>query len=692
MSCSLSFKAVLDREHYRAMKSNRRAFQRAMTEVRKAAQSCPFHHASQPSVDIEDESAALHEEDINATSARVSEYLDVCEGAGRAVGRSLVGDLAAFAVKWKIGRLACNELFTILNGHGVADLPKDCRAAKSSLRKVAIKSMGPDGSYFHFGIESEVSRHVALLPDSGHEVKLQFNVDGLPLYRSSPVDFWPILCRAFVGSSITPVFPVGLYCGKSKPQSVDVFLEDFLRDINATLANGLYINQKHRAVAIHSFICDAPARQYLKKVKSHSGYSSCERCEIRGERCEKETRGNDTGAIETGIKFIKTDSTLRTDEKFRAGYYSDHQKPNDVSPLLQLPIDLIRDFPVDYMHLVLLGVVKRLVRLWLGTTDFHVTKFSCNFRLLARETSGVIAERVKICSDSVPSEFQRRPRQMDENKFFKAKEFRTILCYTFPFIFRGLFTNNHKVYEHFLLLVVSCRVMLGQEPTPHLVAYVRSLLVRFVAEAQYLYGKTHMTYSVHNLLHVADDYERFGVLDKVSAFQFESYMQKLKGYVSRPGQELQQAVNRRHEESLLEVCENLSVEGVELKKEHENGPLGPFDASPVDTQYGDVHYKGKRYSKSCRDSCVCIGKRYGKIVNFLRIDSKLYTLVQFFKHVHSFFSYPCESSHVGIVRCSEWCESLEAVDLSKVVKCVAFKTDVENEFFVAEMLHETVNE
>ena len=29
--------------------------------------------------------------------------------------------------------------------------------------------------------------------------------------------------------------------------------------------------------------CDAPARQFLKCVKGHSGFYSCERCEIKGE-------------------------------------------------------------------------------------------------------------------------------------------------------------------------------------------------------------------------------------------------------------------------------------------------------------------------------------------------------------------------------------------------------------------------
>ena len=309
------------------------------------------------------------------------------------------------------------------------------------------------------------------------------------------------------------------------------------------------------------------------------------------------------------------------------------------SPLKALPIDMILDFPLDYMHLVLLGVVKRMLRLWLGTTDFHVTKYSCNFRLLARESSNAISERVKVCSESVSSEFKRRPRQMDENKFFKAKEFRTLLLYTFPFIFRGLFQNNSKVFDHFMLLVVSFRIMLGRKPTPDFVAYVRELLQIFVIDMKELYGKMHMTYSVHNLLHVVDDYERFGVLDRVSAFSFESYMQKLKGYVGRGGQELQQAVKRRHEESVLEMGSACELDDVALKKEHKTGPLGKFECSPVEMQYGEIVMGGRRFSCEKRDSYVCVGRRFGKIRNFLTIDSKLYTLVSFFEEVQDFFPH-----------------------------------------------------
>ena len=652
-----------------------------MAEVQEAARTCPFHHSSQPSLPLGD----VQNRTPNGTEVEAEcddEFMDVGEcGVGNAC-RSLVGDIAAFCIKWKVTREASNELLLLLSRHGVQGLPRDCRAAKHSLRVVKNVVDVGSGSYYHFGVKKELQRNLSLYKNLNSDLQLQFNIDGLPLFRSSPVDFWPILCRVMWSGGISAVFPVGLFCGKSKPNSVDEYLKLFLQELRAVLANGIELSGVHVSVSVHSFVCDAPARQYVKKVKGHSGYDACERCEVHGER-------NEGG--EAGIKFVQTCNKLRTDDLFRQNKYACHQKCHEgVSPLVELPIDMVRDFPLDYMHLVLLGVVKRMLRLWLGTSDFHVTKYSCNFRLLARECSAVISERVQVCSESVSSEFQRRPRQMDENKFFKAKEFRTLLLYTFPFIFRGLFKNNGKVYDHFLLLVVSFRIMLAKKPTANYVAYVRALLLRFVTGMKELYGKMHMTYSVHNLVHVADDYERFGLLDCVSAFTFESYMQKLKGYVGRGGQELQQAVKRRHEESVLDLGSALTSSDIALKKEHERGPLGKFSESPVENQYGEVLLGCRRFTVESRDCYVCVGNRFGRIRNFIKIENRLYTLVQYFDSVQSFFTTPCASERVGIVKCNVLGDALAAVDLQKVEKCVGFKLNEGGDIFVAKLLHETV--
>ena len=56
---------------------------------------------------------------------------------------------------------------------------------------------------------------------------------------------------------------------------------------------------------------------------------------------------------------------LRTKQSFIQQLDKKHH--NGRSPLLVLNVDMINWFPLDYMHLVLLGVFKRLLDIWKGS-------------------------------------------------------------------------------------------------------------------------------------------------------------------------------------------------------------------------------------------------------------------------------------------------------------------------------------
>lgn len=63
------------------------------------------------------------------------------------------------------------------------------------------------------------------------------------------------------------------------------------------------------------------------------------------------------------IIFPELDCVARNDEDFRKILYGKHHKVD--SPLLSLPIDMIKAFPVaDSMHLIDLGIMKRLLIGW----------------------------------------------------------------------------------------------------------------------------------------------------------------------------------------------------------------------------------------------------------------------------------------------------------------------------------------
>ena len=239
-------------EYYRMMKSSSRAVARMKRSIDEASKSCTFDHRNEPSIQLEVTDDTLNEP-IPKKTASTADFMTVNEDSSTGTGRSLVGDLAAFAVKWKLSRLACNELFSVLKKHGIKGLPADIRSAKNSLRKVEnVRSMD-GGCYYHFGVRSEVARNVSLIALNEEEVQLQFNVDGLPLYRSSPVDLWPILCRVIVGDICSKVFAVAVFCGKSKPKSVDEFMNEFVREVLGLTNEGLELQGKVFRVKIHSF-------------------------------------------------------------------------------------------------------------------------------------------------------------------------------------------------------------------------------------------------------------------------------------------------------------------------------------------------------------------------------------------------------------------------------------------------------
>ena len=74
-------------------------------------------------------------------------------------------------------------------------------------------------------------------------------------------------------------FLVTFFCGTKKPDSVEEYLFDFLKEIREIANNWFQFNDKRFDVLIDSFICDAPARSFLKCTKGHNAY--CDRSMAR---------------------------------------------------------------------------------------------------------------------------------------------------------------------------------------------------------------------------------------------------------------------------------------------------------------------------------------------------------------------------------------------------------------------------
>lgn len=107
--------------------------------------------------------------------------------------------LRNWAVEENVNSNTINSLLKILKLH-FEQLPLDYRSLLKTPRTSNFISL-KNGSMFYFGLEANLNdildQHYYVELES---IKLQVNIDGLPLFKSSTIEFWPILgvCRALV--------------------------------------------------------------------------------------------------------------------------------------------------------------------------------------------------------------------------------------------------------------------------------------------------------------------------------------------------------------------------------------------------------------------------------------------------------------------------------------------------------------
>ncbi|XP_071139291.1 uncharacterized protein [Mytilus edulis] len=437
----------------------------------------------------------------------------------------LAAELAGWATSSECTRSSLDALLEILRKQGLR-LPKDSRTLLKTPRSInTIKKCG--GDYLYLGLETGLLKVISENLDhfkNVHEILLSINIDGLPLFKSSGIQLWPILCSI---KKFEP-FVVAVYCSDSKPTSVDEYLYDFLSEFTDLQQNGINVNEEIGVlrVKIRAFVCDAPARAFVKCTKSHNAYFACERCTIKGIWCQNR------------VVFKVTDDMApkRTEESFKNYEYKIHQVAK--SPLIDAGLACIKSFPLDYMHLVCLGIVKRTLTFFRqGPRDFE-----CR---LSHQQWKIISDKLSFLNGKLPREFARQPRSLYYMDKWKATEFRQFVLYTGPLVMRSVVTE--RVYNHFLTLTVAMSILLEPDDNfrnAHL-DYARELLVYYVKTAPILYSDTFVSYNVHSLMHLADDVEHFGSsLNEINAFQFENHLFKLKKSVRKPQNPIAQVAKR----------------------------------------------------------------------------------------------------------------------------------------------------
>ena len=521
--------------------------------------------------------------------------------------------------------------------------PKDPRTLLKTQTCYNLKEFIGGGLFYYFGIKENVTETLErnyTHASEQNEIKMQINIDGLPLFKSSNWQFWPIL-GLILNIPYQNPFIIGLFYGEHKPKNVDEYLEDFITECNELSENGLRIENKHYHFKLSSVICDTPARSYVKQVKGHTGYSGCDKCIQSGEWNNKMT-------------FPETNASPRTNTQFRERSDEDHH--TGMSPFIRTDLDMIKDFPLDYMHLVCLGIVKRLIHIWM--------RGPLKTRQRARTIESISQDLVSL-RHNIPSEFARKPRPLKDVTHWKATEFRQFLLYTGPIVL--LKNIDHELYGNFMLLFVAIFILVSPDHCQTHNAYAHELLITFVQHFSRLYGESMLVYNVHGLCHFSDDVRRFGNLDAFSAFPYENFLQKLKRSVRKPSTALQQIIRRISEEKCF-ISQALQNTRPVLSKEHERGPI-PLNTH-TDRQFEKVSIGKCVLSVSEHDRCIMVNDSVGLIQNIVSSKNEILVVYSIFGDKQPAFDYPLRSDLLGIYSVAQIQEQLHTATLSELKKLV----------------------
>lgn len=152
--------------------------------------------------------------------------------------------------------------------------------------------------------------------------------------------------------------------------------------------------------------------------------------------------------------------------------------------MLDIPnVGLTSSVPLDYMHLLCLGVVKKLL---VSTWTFDSPPHNLEFKRINCFSDAIINLPLYI-----PREFARKPRGLKEKKHWNATEFRQLPLYTSPIVLRKALRKSK--YTHFLSLTIAFRILLDNSLLNSYIDYAEDLLKHFVKSTKILHSYTFLT-------------------------------------------------------------------------------------------------------------------------------------------------------------------------------------------------------
>lgn len=179
--------------------------------------------------------------------------------------------------------------------------------------------------------------------------------------------------------------------------------------------------------------------------------------------------------------------------------------------LMLLPeFDCVSGVVIDYMHGILLGVTKLMLRLWFSPS-FKAEKFSVSNQALE--------VNLRLATIKPTLDITRMPTDVSDLKHWKASEFRCFLLYFAAPILHGILDETR--FQHLLKLVTGISILLKSSISKEKLQEADVCILEFVRDFALLYDLRFMTLNIHQCVHLADEVRNLGPLYNYSCFPFE---------------------------------------------------------------------------------------------------------------------------------------------------------------------------
>ncbi|RXG60524.1 hypothetical protein Avbf_15187 [Armadillidium vulgare] len=352
--------------------------------------------------------------------------------------------------------------------------------------------------------------------DPEKDLTFNFSLDGAPLSKSSTLQAWPIFItinEIDLKFRFKNIFTAGFWISSSQMTNdlnIKNLLTVFVNKMKILQNTGVTYKSDNITKISRIFplycVADAPAKAKILNFTNHSGYSSCNYCEIHGIYESNAVRfpyGNNV-QLRTKKEWQKCARIAMNTNKAAKGI-------KGCSPLTDLQgFNIIWGAPPDYMHIILLGVMKTLFELYFTNTGNPWYIGSPKQRSLLDK---------KLFEMKVPNYINRKPRSVSKWKFWKATEFGNFLYY-YIFILENVLPVEY--YNHILHLRAGLMLLLKRAVAKDDVIKANEHFHNFVCYFEILFGVQYSTFNIHMLLHLSQSVKKCGPLWGFSAFPFEN--------------------------------------------------------------------------------------------------------------------------------------------------------------------------